>query len=128
MATITHVPANFEPQNLTLHELRAIVHMLVIRTSHRPFRKYPVHPVIIPHRMLLLLSYMGQKHGRIIQASYGEEEDFILQYSQLWCFEDEATGPVELFVRYNIGQLVGLQRPQLDFPSLRESVAPKNLT
>ena len=71
---------------------------------------------------------MGQKHGRIIQASYDEEEKLILQYSQLWCFEDEATAPVEPFVRYNISQLVGLERPQLDVPSLRESVASMNLT
>ena len=71
---------------------------------------------------------MGQKHGRIIQASYDEEENLILQYSQLWCFEDEATAPVELFVRYNIGQLVGLERPQLDVPSLRKSVTSMNLT
>ncbi|CAG8058855.1 unnamed protein product [Penicillium salamii] len=121
MATIAHVPANFEPQSLTLHEMRAIVNMLVIRTSHRPFRDYPVHP-------LLLFSYMGQKHGRIIQASYDEEENWILQYSQLWFFEDEATAPVELFVRYNIAQLVGLERPQLDVPSLRESLTSMNLT
>lgn len=71
---------------------------------------------------------MGQKHGRIIQASYDEEENLILQYSQLWCFKDEGTAPVELFVRYNIGQLVRLERPQLDVPSLRESVASMNLT
>lgn len=71
---------------------------------------------------------MGQKHGRIIQASYDEEENLILQYSQLWCFEDEATAPVELFVRYNIGQLVGLERPQFDVPSLRESFTSMNLT
>ncbi|CAG8092803.1 unnamed protein product [Penicillium salamii] len=120
MATIAHVPANFEPQSLTLHELRAIVNMLIIRTSHRPFRNYSVHP-------LLLLSYMGQKHGRIIQASF-DGEKLILQYSQLWCFEDEATALVELFVRYNISQLVGLERPQLDVPSLRESFTSMDLT
>lgn len=71
---------------------------------------------------------MGQKHGRIIQASYDEEENLILQYSQLWCFKDEATAPVELFIRYKISQLVGLQRPQLDVPSLRESFTSINLT
>lgn len=77
---------------------------------------------------MLLLSYMGQKHGRIIQASYDAEENLILQYSQLWCFENEATAPVELFIRYNISQLVGLERPQLDVPSLREAIESMNFT
>jgi len=54
---------------------------------------------------------MGQKHGRIIQASL-DGENLVLQYSQLWSFEDDDTAPVELFVRYNIGQPVGLERPE----------------
>ncbi|KAJ5534695.1 hypothetical protein N7527_000949 [Penicillium freii] len=63
METIAHVPANHADQSLTLHEVRAIVNMMLIRTSQRPFRKYPIHP-------LLVLSYMGEQHGRIIQASF----------------------------------------------------------
>lgn len=44
---------------------------------------------LVPARKaLLLLSYMRQKHGRIIQVSYDEEEILILQYSQLCCFKD----------------------------------------
>lgn len=43
--TIAHVPANHADQSLTLHEVRAIVNVMLIRTSHRPFRGYSIHPV-----------------------------------------------------------------------------------
>ncbi|KAJ5406706.1 hypothetical protein N7465_007990 [Penicillium sp. CMV-2018d] len=97
METIARVPANHADQSLTLHEVRAIVNMMLIRTSQRLFRKYPIHP-------LLVLSYMGEQHGRIIQASF-DGANLVLQYSQLWSFEDDDTAPVELFMRYNIRQL-----------------------
>ncbi|KAJ5789583.1 uncharacterized protein N7518_006594 [Penicillium psychrosexuale] len=119
MENIAHVPANHADQCLTLHEVRAIVNMMLIRTSHRPFRKYPIHP-------LLVLSYMGEQHGRIIQVSF-DGESLILQYSQLWSFEDDDTAPVELFLRYNISQLVGLERPYGCVRSLAKSVASMNL-
>ena len=47
MTTIAHVPANYQSDDLTYHEVRAIVSMMMIRTSHRPFRDYPIHPVSI---------------------------------------------------------------------------------
>lgn len=43
--TVAHVPANHADQSLTLHEVRAIVNMMLIRTSHRPFRRYSNYPV-----------------------------------------------------------------------------------
>ncbi|KAJ5514621.1 hypothetical protein N7463_004173 [Penicillium fimorum] len=101
MTTVAHVPANHADQSLTIHEVRAIMNMMIIRTSNRPFRKYPIHP-------LLVLSYMGGQHGRIIQALF-DGENLVLQYSQLWSFEDENTAPVELFIRYNISRPVGLE-------------------
>ncbi|KAJ5808741.1 hypothetical protein N7474_010010, partial [Penicillium riverlandense] len=97
MTTLAHVPANEADQSLTLHEVRAIVYMTHLRTSHRPFSTHPIHP-------LLVISYMGQKHGRIIQASF-DGKNLVLQYSQLWSFADDDTAPVELFIRYYISQL-----------------------
>ena len=51
MENIAHVPAIHADQCLTLPEVRAIVNMMLIRTSHKPFRKYPIHPVSSLHRI-----------------------------------------------------------------------------
>lgn len=138
LSTIAHVPANYADQNLTLHEVRAIVNVMLIRTSHRPFSSHPVHPVskvvlylanvllIDVSVQLLILSYTGQKHGRIIQASL-DGDNFVLQYSQLWSFLDDDTAPVELFVRYNISQLVGVESPFPGGRSLGDSMASMHL-
>lgn len=75
---------------------------------------------------LLVLSYMGEQHGRIIQASF-DGENLVLQYSQLWSFEDDDTAPVELFMRYNISRTVGLERSDACVRALAESVASMNL-
>ena len=69
---------------------------------------------------------MGEKHGRIIQASF-DGENLVLQYSQLWNFENEDIAPVELFMRYNISQLVGLERSDACVRALAESVASIDL-
>lgn len=52
--TVSHVPANYADQSLTRHEVRAIVNTMLIRTSHRPFRRYPIHPVSNLYRMIVL--------------------------------------------------------------------------
>lgn len=57
---------------------------------------------------MLVLSYMGPHHARIIQAVY-DGEGLSIQYSQLFSFEDEQTAPIELVLRYNISRPVGLE-------------------
>lgn len=69
---------------------------------------------------------MGEQHGRIIQASF-DGENLLLQYSPLWSFEDDDTAPVELFIRYYISQLVGLERADAGVRGLAESVALMDL-
>ncbi|KAJ6162968.1 hypothetical protein N7497_002947 [Penicillium chrysogenum] len=86
-------------QGLTTHELRAIVNTMLLRVNHNPFRKCHIHPILV-------LSFMGDYQGRIIQASY-DGKGLILQYSQLWSFADIKKAPVELFVRYRLSQTVG---------------------
>ncbi|OQD90061.1 hypothetical protein PENSOL_c062G10752 [Penicillium solitum] len=86
-------------QGLTTHELRAIVNMILLRVNHKPFRRCHIHPILV-------LSFMGDYQGRIIQASY-DGKGLILQYSQLWSFEDIKKAPVELFVRYHLSKPVG---------------------
>jgi hypothetical protein len=59
---------------------------------------------------LLVISYTGVKHGRIIQADY-DGKKLNIQFSQLWSFETTETAPVELFCRYNLPRTVGLELP-----------------
>ncbi|KAJ5284001.1 hypothetical protein N7505_001981 [Penicillium chrysogenum] len=117
--TVAHVPANHADQSLTLHEVRAIVNMMLIRTSHRPFRRYSIHP-------LLAHILYGRTTRKDHQASF-DGENLILQYSPLWSFEDDDTAPVELFIRYYISQLVGLERADASVRGLAESVALMDL-
>lgn len=75
---------------------------------------------------LLVLSHMSEKHGKIVQASL-DGELLVIQYSQLWSFQDEETAPVELFVRYNLSQPVGVERPDACDRALAEALASVNL-
>ncbi|OQE13165.1 hypothetical protein PENFLA_c053G09807 [Penicillium flavigenum] len=87
--------ASDEDQCLTIHELRAIVNLMLPRVVRGRFRKADIHP-----------------HGRIIQASY-DGKRLTLQFSQLWSFEREETAPAELFCRYLLSEAVGLQTSTL---------------
>ncbi|KAJ5630623.1 uncharacterized protein N7484_010723, partial [Penicillium longicatenatum] len=104
------VPASNAKNCLTLHKMQAILGIMVIRTTHRPFRSHPLHP-------LLVRSHTGEKHGRIIQASL-HGEHFILQSSPLWSFADDNKAPVELSIRYQISQLVELARWEKPNPAI----------
>ncbi|KAL2826680.1 hypothetical protein BDW59DRAFT_160872 [Aspergillus cavernicola] len=53
------------------------------------------------HVAVLVISYMGPKHGRIMQAHH-DGKDLILQCSPLINFEDYDSGPVSLFARYTL--------------------------
>jgi hypothetical protein len=64
---------------------------------------------------------MGQKHGRITQATF-DGEWLTIQYSQPFCFEDEAQASVELFLRYISSLPVRLEGPALPFRMLGYSV------
>ncbi|KAJ5589470.1 hypothetical protein N7537_012148 [Penicillium hordei] len=94
--TIAHVPANHADQSLTRHEALSEIY----------------DPSI--------LSYMGEQHGRIIQALF-DGENLVLQHSQLWSFENEDIAPVELFIRYIISQL-GWRDQTLVFEHLRNQL------
>ncbi|KAJ6003142.1 hypothetical protein N7451_005689 [Penicillium sp. IBT 35674x] len=110
------VPANNAKHCLTLHEMQAILGIMVVRTSHRPFCSHPLHP-------LLVLSYAGEKHGRIIQASL-HGQHLVLQCSPLWSFADDKKAPVELFLRYMISQLVEVARWEKPNPAAHSLVDP----
>jgi uncharacterized iron-regulated protein len=71
----------------------------------------------------LVVSYTGEKHGRIIQASL-HGQHLLLQYSPLWSFADDQTAPVELFVRYQISQIVEMARVEKPNPAAASLVDP----
>lgn len=54
----------------------------------------------------LVLSFMGDQKGRIIQASYNGK-GLTLQYSRLWSFANSSTAPLELFIRYRLSEPIG---------------------
>lgn len=113
-------------QDLTLHEVKAIVNLMVIRVTQSPFRRHRMHPVsylripadsicMKPNAFIvqvLAFSYMGRQCGRIIQALY-DGEVLSIQHSKLFSFDDEETAPVELFLRYRLSKPVELANPAL---------------
>ncbi|KAJ5458583.1 hypothetical protein N7475_009971 [Penicillium sp. IBT 31633x] len=89
---LSHIPANHADQGLSFDEVRGIANMMLVRISHWLFRGYSIHP-------LLVLSYMGEKYGRINQASF-DGQNLFSRYPQLWSFQDDDVAPVEIFMRY----------------------------
>ncbi|KAJ5551598.1 hypothetical protein N7461_006296 [Penicillium sp. DV-2018c] len=88
------VPANYADRSITLHEVKCLVRPMWSREAHGPFWRDEIQP-------LLLVSYMGQRHGRITQATF-DGERLTIQYSQPFGFDNEAQASVEIFLRYMI--------------------------
>ncbi|KAL4780255.1 hypothetical protein BJX76DRAFT_361032 [Aspergillus varians] len=86
-------------QSLTRGEVKASVRALHFRYRDRAFSKFDILPILI-------VSYIGPKHGRILQAHHNGEE-MVLQYSPLMSFEKEETAAVSLFVRYKVSESGG---------------------
>lgn len=99
LSCISDVRPTDTNRGLTTHELRAIVCTMLRRVNHKPFRTCRTHPILV-------LSFLGDQQGRVIQALY-DGKGIILQYSQLWSFADAEKAPVELFVRYALSEPVG---------------------
>ncbi|CAI7653377.1 unnamed protein product [Penicillium viridicatum] len=99
MSCISGVRPTETNRGLSTHELRAIVCTMLLRVNHKPFRTCRTHPILV-------LSFLGDQQGRVIQASY-DGKGMILQYSQIWSFADAEKAPVELFLRYRLSEPVG---------------------
>ncbi|KAJ5976889.1 hypothetical protein N7501_000231 [Penicillium viridicatum] len=99
MSCISGVRPTDTNRGLSTHELRAIVCTMLLRVNHKPFRTCRTHPILV-------LSFLGDQQGRVIQASY-DGKGMILQYSQIWSFADAEKAPVELFLRYRLSEPVG---------------------
>ncbi|CAI7586001.1 unnamed protein product [Penicillium glandicola] len=84
---------------ISTHELCAIVCAMLLRVNHKPFSACHIHPVLV-------LSYMGNRRARIIQALY-DGQTLVLQYSPLWNFAEAETASIEIFVRYRLSEPVG---------------------
>lgn len=115
MIVSIHHGANGHSRSLTKGEVKLAVRLLHFRHNDPLFSKFDVLPVrALPYslafqaneRQLLIVSYMGPKHGRILQAHHNGER-IVLQCSPLMSFEEEETAPVSLFARYEVSQPVG---------------------
>ncbi|KAJ5562133.1 hypothetical protein N7461_000894 [Penicillium sp. DV-2018c] len=84
---------------VTTPELCAIACAMLLRVNHKPFRTCHIHPVLV-------LSYMGNRRARIIQALY-DGKTLALQYSPFWNFVDAERASLQVFVRYGLSQPVG---------------------
>ncbi|KAJ5826512.1 hypothetical protein N7447_003275 [Penicillium robsamsonii] len=61
--------------------------------SHYQYTDYPCKPHHSIHAYILILSFMGEKLARIIQAM-DDGKALVLQHSQLWNFADTEAAPV----------------------------------
>ncbi|KAF7712810.1 Uncharacterized protein PECH_002594 [Penicillium ucsense] len=97
ISVLTETDASAEPESLTLHEVHAIVTMMMIRTSHGPWARDTIQP-------LLVITYTGEGSVRITQASW-HGETLVLQFSPLWDLQHSESAPVDLIVRHYLSQL-----------------------
>ncbi|KAK9860976.1 hypothetical protein MYU51_006431 [Penicillium brevicompactum] len=91
-----------DAQSLSVAELEAIGAIMVEQMWHGQHAIYP----------LLLLSFIGYKHGRITQAVHWGTELHV-QFSQLLSFESEGNELMELFCRYATSDMVGCEQSPL---------------
>ncbi|KAJ5121091.1 uncharacterized protein N7515_009052 [Penicillium bovifimosum] len=84
---------------VTTPELCAIACAMLLRVNHKPFSTCHIHPVLV-------LSYMGNRRARIIQALY-DGKTLALQYSPFWNFADAERASLQVFVRYGLSKPVG---------------------
>ncbi|ODM15792.1 hypothetical protein SI65_08632 [Aspergillus cristatus] len=77
------------PDTVLLAELSVILSIIRNRMRQEGFDNEPVYTI-------LMLSFMGPQHGRIIHSAF-DRMTLALQYSQLFNFERKQTAPLRLF-------------------------------
>lgn len=55
---------------------------------------------------ILLLSFLGPRHGRVLYACM-DDEQLVIRQSRLYSFETLARAPVDLFARLHLSQPLG---------------------
>ncbi|KAL4876363.1 hypothetical protein BJY04DRAFT_223151 [Aspergillus karnatakaensis] len=98
LSVMHRVDAN--SHSLAKGEVQACVQAMRKRYRDKTLVKFDILPILIT-------SFVGPKHGRILQAHHTGQE-LVLQYSPLMSFEVEETAPTDLFTRYQVGIPVGL--------------------
>ncbi|KAJ5999864.1 hypothetical protein N7481_000273 [Penicillium waksmanii] len=87
-------------QGICYDEIEASLALMIHRAKRPGFRNYGTHPILI-------LSFLGSHHVRILQVSF-DQKNFLIQYSQLWDCWDEENPPTDILLRYCLSQPVGL--------------------
>lgn len=109
MATISH-DCPHDNGSLLLCEIQAIIELMIVRLVNNSVPQHNIVPV-------LLYSYTGDKHGRVLQA-YMDDKNLVIQTSKFYDFSAKLDAHLKLLLQYMVGDLVGstmtLTHPQLE--------------
>lgn len=108
MATIAHGCPN-DKVSLLLGEIQAIIALMIVRLVNNSVPEHNIVPV-------LLYSYTGDKHGRVLQA-YMSHKNLVIRTSKFYDFSAKQDAHLKLLLQYMVGDLVGstmtLESPDL---------------
>lgn len=108
MATIAHGYPK-DDESLLLGDILAIIALMVVRLVNNSVPEHNIVPV-------LLYSYTGDKHGRVLQGHMSHEH-FVIRASKFYDFSAKQDAHLKLLLQHMVGDLVGstmtLEHPQL---------------
>ena len=95
---------------LFLGEIQAIISLMIVRLTNNSVPQHNIVPV-------LLFSYTGDRHGRVLQA-YMDHKNLVIRTSKFYDFSAKPDAHLKLLLQYMVGDLVGstmtLTHPQLE--------------
>lgn len=108
MATIAHGYPS-DNGSLLLGEIQAIIALMIVRLVNNSVPEHDIVPV-------LLYSYTGDKHGRVLQA-YMNHKNLVIRSSKFYDFSTKHDAHLKLLLQYMVSDLVGttmtLETPDL---------------
>ncbi|KAI7972784.1 hypothetical protein EIK77_003930 [Talaromyces pinophilus] len=108
MATIAHGYPS-DNGSLLLGEIQAVIALMIVRLVNNSVPEHNIVPV-------LLYSYTGDKHGRVLQA-YMSHRNLVIRTSKFYDFSAKHDAHLKLLLQYMVGDLVGttmtLETPDL---------------
>ncbi|KAF3403236.1 hypothetical protein DPV78_003906 [Talaromyces pinophilus] len=108
MGTIAHGYPS-DNGSLLLGEIQAVIALMIVRLVNNSVPEHNIVPV-------LLYSYTGDKHGRVLQA-YMSHRNLVIRTSKFYDFSAKHDAHLKLLLQYMVGDLVGptmtLETPDL---------------
>jgi hypothetical protein len=113
MVTMAHGHAS-DDDCLFLGEIQVIIALMIVRLVNNSFPDHNVVPV-------MLFSFTGDKHGKILQA-HMDRESLVIRKSHFYDFSARKDGHLQTFLRYMVCDLQG-QTKILDLPEIKSKIA-----